>query len=117
MEYRTPEPSVKEVLILSGRQLSSTKWTKSQRAAFAAMVSHGELQLTDVTQSQLCRLFQVSRSYLRRALALPAALRSQMAQGDLAITEVPPEPTDKQLADIVRAAGVDRTWEEICRQV
>jgi hypothetical protein len=117
MRYRTPEPSVKEVLTLTGRQLSSNKWTKSQRAAFAAMVLSGELQLVDVTQAQLCRLFRVSRGYLQRALALPAALRSEMAQGDLPITEVPPEPTDKQLAEMVRAAGAERTWEEICRQL
>jgi hypothetical protein len=117
MLYRTPRASVKKVHGLTGRQLSSNKWTKSQRAALAAMVLHGELKLTDITQAHLCRLFQVSRSYLRRALALPAALRSQMAQGDLAITEVPPEPTDKQLADMVRAAGAERTWDEICRQL
>src|SRR5215831_7537925 len=117
MKYRTPEPSVKKVRILSARRLSSTKWTKSQRAALAAMVFHGELKLTDITQAQLCRLFQVSRGYLRRVLVLPPALRSEMAKGNLGVAEVPPEPTDKQLADMVRAAGAERTWEEICRQL
>jgi hypothetical protein len=117
MLYRTPQPSVKEAFTLTGRQLSSSKWTKSQRAAFAAMVLSGELELTDITQAQLCRLFQVSRGYLNRALALPAKPRTEMAQGGLAIAEVPPEPTEKKLAEMVRAAGVERTWEEICRQV
>lgn len=37
MQYSTAKPSVKEVTTLSGRQLSSKKWTKSQRAAFAAI--------------------------------------------------------------------------------
>ena len=94
MLYRTPEPSVKKVLTITGRQFSSNKWPKSQRAALAA-----------------CRLFQISRGYLQRALALPAALRWEMAQSDLTITEMPPEPTDKQLADTVRAAGIERTWQ------
>jgi hypothetical protein len=81
------------------------------------LVLSGELELVDVTQTQLCRLFQVSRGYLQRALALAAELRKDVAHGEIAITEMPPEPTDKQLADMVRAAGAERTWEEICRQL
>ena len=117
MLYRTPDVSVKEVLTLSGRQLSSAKWTKSQRAAFAAMVLYGELELTDVTQSQLCRLFRVSHAYLKSALAVPAEQREDMAHGDLTIAEISSEPTEKKLAETVRAAGVERAWEEICRQL
>jgi hypothetical protein len=117
MLYRTPQSSVKEVLTLTGRQLASNKLTKSQRAAFAAMVLSGELELTNITRAQICRLFQVSPGYLQRALALPAALRSKLGHGDLTITEMPPIPTEKKLADVIRAAGVERAWEEICRQV
>jgi hypothetical protein len=71
MLYRTADLSVNKVLTLSGRELSPPKWTKSQRAAFAPMVLHGELELTDVTQAQLCRLSRVSHAYLKRTLALP----------------------------------------------
>jgi hypothetical protein len=117
MEYRTPEPSVKEVLTLTGRQLSSKKRTKSQRAALAAMVLCGEVKLADLTVAQLCALFQVSRSYVKRALSLPAELLKVMANGDLTIAEMPAIPTDKRLADTVRAAGIERTWDEICRQL
>jgi hypothetical protein len=71
MLYRTADLSVNKDFTLSGRELSSPKWTESQRAAFAAMVLHGELELTDVTQAQLRRLFRVSHAYFKRALALP----------------------------------------------
>ncbi len=117
MLYRTPHACVKDVLSLSGRQLSSGKWTKSQRAALAAMVLHGELELMDVTQAQLCRLFRVSHAYLQRVLALPAEQREDLAHGNLTIAEIPSAPTERKLEETVRAAGVERTWEEICRQL
>jgi hypothetical protein len=117
MLYRTPKPSVKKILTLSGRQLSSKKWTKSQRAAFAAMAVRGEVKLAGLTLAQLCGLFQVSHSYVKRALSLPAELRAGIVHGDLTIAGIPSAPTEKKLADTVRAAGVERTWDEICRQL
>ena len=60
MLYRTADLSVNKLLTLSGSELSSPRWTKSQCAAFAAMVLHGEPELMDVTQGQLCRLSRSS---------------------------------------------------------
>jgi hypothetical protein len=98
MLYRAPAVSVNHVLMLSGRQLSSSNWTKSQGAAFAAMVLHGKRELTDATQAQLCRsLSSLARLPQPRARA---SRRTALGQGSRFAhdAELPPEPSEKKLA-------------------
>jgi len=44
---------------------------------------------------------------------LDPGVRREMAAGWIAIAEVPSVPTDDKLRKMVRAAGVERTWDAL----
>jgi hypothetical protein len=83
MLYRAPAVRVKQVLMLSCRQLSSSNWTKSQGAAFAATVLHGECELMDATQAPLSQTLSALPAHARA----PRRTRSRCAHDAAYVAE------------------------------
>jgi hypothetical protein len=104
---------------ISGRGLSSRHLTKSQKAALGAQIVLGEREgkLGDLAQRQVAKLLGVSVPYIQKAAALDFELRQAVLEGDLSLADIPAIPTEKKLDDTVKAAGIERTWDAICKQL
>jgi hypothetical protein len=95
---------------LTGHALARKGRSASQRAAFAASLILGELELTKPTKGQIAKLLDVSIPYVERALALSPVERSAVQDGFLTLARFKNPPTDLELERVVEAAGVGRTW-------
>jgi hypothetical protein len=100
---------------MTGHALARNGYTKSQRAALAAGVACGEIELTKPTLKQLAKLFNVSVSYIGAALALSPMQRAMMRGGCTEIADIP--PSKAALKRTIARAGVEPTWNAICEQL
>lgn len=98
---------------LSGKVIASLDLTKSQLAAYAAMVTLGERELDDLTRRQISAAFGVSLGYLNKAIALSTATREAVATAAVTLQDIPTIPTDRVLHKVVADAGVARVWGEL----
>jgi hypothetical protein len=112
MLYRNISTNV-NIPTVSGHELEQDFFTKSQRAAIAAQLVMGELDLTDLQLSQIARLVGVSRPYVYKAVALSPADRDDMRCGELRMADVPTIPSKRKVEQTVMAAGVARVWDAI----
>jgi hypothetical protein len=66
---------------ITGHDIARGRKSKSQKAAIAAMIILGELNLDNPTKNQIAKLVGVSVSSVGKALSLDVADREAMAQG------------------------------------
>ena len=93
----TPNLNV-NVPVISGREFARLDWTKSERAAFAAMVVLGERELDDLTREQICKVFRRLSRLLDQGARALAATREAVAAGEMPLSEdIPVIPTNKTL--------------------
>jgi hypothetical protein len=110
--YSTLTTPVKK---LTGHTLARNGYSKSQRAAFAASVILGEVELTKPTHIQVAKVFDVSIPYIQKALALSPLERVKMRGGYLVMTELP--PAKAELERVVDRAGTEPVWQAICHHL
>jgi hypothetical protein len=103
------------VFKLSGRKLARGGYSKSPRAALAASVVYGEIEMIKPTLRQLAKAFNVSTTYIQKALALSPAERVKMRYGYTKIANIPPSAAELKRA--IKRAGIEPTWEAICNQL
>jgi hypothetical protein len=106
--YNRTDYAVKQ---MTGYCLARNGRTASQRAAIAAGIVLGEIELAPLTKKQIALLAGVSVSYVDRAIELSPLHRKLMAKGDFFKIADFQVPTDTQLQRTVKAAGVDRVWD------
>jgi hypothetical protein len=120
LEIPIPVPTI------SGRFLAHAWLTPSQRAAIAAALELGELQIERYTQTQATRLTRADCVYARKARRATPAQRRQLMQGRGTIGDLGRlskngkandwgSLTDNALEAAVRSAGVARVWDAIAR--
>jgi hypothetical protein len=97
---------------MTGHKLARNGYTTSQRAAFAASQSCGELNLTNLTKKQLAKVYDVSCANIRKAMTVSAMERARMRSGNMLIADIPPSAAE--LKRTIARAGTDRVWAEIC---
>jgi hypothetical protein len=100
---------------LTGHKLARNHYSKSQRAAFAASVILGEVEMTNPTYKQVAKIFNVSIPYIQKALALSPLERVKMRGGYLVMTGLP--PATAEVERLVDRAGTEPTWQVICRRL
>ena len=105
MLYRDPSLNVNNPVI-SGHDLARADLTKSQLAAFGAMVVLGERGLDDLTRKQVCAALNVSLRYLTQAIALSPASREAVGKGQVPLSDIPTVVTDKVLRKTICDAGI-----------
>ena len=98
---------------LTGYALARKGRSASQRAALAASIILGEVEMTKPTRKQIAKLLGVSIPYVKHAMKLRRAQRAAMQDGWLSLPHFKNPPTDLELERTVQAAGVDRTWSVI----
>ena len=127
------EPS-RPAVKMSGRQLAyrlrGLNATKS--ALLFAAIKRGEIQIVDHTDTQLCRMIKVSRPYACDVARASEVNREKLKRGEITIgqlreceryerfrrgeisislmVEVEEPPTDAQIKDYIRRAGLGRVW-------
>jgi hypothetical protein len=100
---------------LTGHKLARNHYSKSQRAALAASVILGEVDLTKPTHKQVAKIFSVSIPYIQKASALSPLERAKMRGGYLEMTELP--PAKAELERVVDRAGTEPVWQAICHHL
>ena len=98
------------VKLTTGYALARNGRSKSQRAALAAQIIAGEIELVDLTQGQIAKLVGVSRPYITAALELDPMRRRMMARGYLKVSEFQ-VPTDTALSRAIKAVGVEHAFD------
>lgn len=102
---------------LTGHTIARNGYSASQRAALAAMIILGEVEFVKPTHKQIAKLLGVSTVYIDRALKLDPTRREWVADGLLQLTQFQKAPTDTHLDRLVSAAGTERVWGAICKQL
>jgi hypothetical protein len=112
--------------VISGRALAHRRLNARQRAAIAAQLLEQEVVI-DLSVRQMAQLIGVSVPYILAARQLSSEKREAIVNGkDLTsfTTLLPPASkplalpkpaTDLELADIVRAAGIERILAVACQ--
>jgi hypothetical protein len=99
---------------ITGITIARNGFTKSQRAALAAAIAHGEVNLSDLTLKQLAKVCGVSVRYAQQARALLAEERASLLSGEVEFADLP--PTKTELNRTIARAGTEPTWEALCGQ-
>ena len=85
-------PEISRLQACTGRNLAHGRRSPSQRAAVAAQLVLGELQLTNPTITQSAGLLDVCVPYVRKALSVNAADLAALAAGEITITQLMQPP-------------------------
>jgi hypothetical protein len=97
---------------VTGINLARGHRSPSRRAAVAAQLVLGEIEIIKPTLKQACGMTGANREYARKLLHADHSVRLNVEAGVISITDA--FPTDDELLHLAREVGVERLWQAIC---